>query len=867
MTVIDKNMFPPEMVSRRQWITWKKVWNEERQKYDKIPYNAISGSKASSTNPKTWTTFDNAAAAVAVEGLGYAGVGFVFSKDDPFVGVDVDHSKNEETGEWSDAAKAILGRTPTYVEISQSGTGLHLVFAGDHPGSRRKNGDFEMYSDGRFFALTGNKMPEAPLTIAKDQETINWIYKKYIDTGKQEQKQKTKKKEAPKSILTDEEVLAKAKAAKDGDIFNALYEGRWEEPQKEKDGGGTEQRYATQSDADFALTLKLAFWCGKDQEQIDRLFRKSGLFREKWDERHYGDGSTYGQATIKNACDKTENVYTADGDSGIFVMRGAYYRMRGKSAAAVTNFLIEPVEMVISDEESQLTANFVTPDGFRQTLTYSSSDMASTAKFKAVLNKRTISLSFFGSDGDLEELKAYISQLRWPMKTGVKACGIYPYAGRNVFVCSDGAIEEGGKKVDGIVQLPKYEEIETDILLTDPIKPDGLKKLGDVILSYNNEQKTVSVLSWCAACFMKELFREQGIKFPHLFLIGEAGSGKSSTLEAVILPIFSKTKVIAATQVTSFTLMHASASSNTIPFALDEFKPSKIDRTRINALYNHFRDTYDGHQGVRGRADQTTVKYTLSAPLVTAGEEAADETAIRERSIELLFSKKELHVSKYQKAFSSVKASMDLLQNFGRSLLDMTLKTCSSEVKKWHEEGLKRIEQEFPTRVKNNLACCIAGLRLIEKLLTSMNLLWDDVFPLTLDQCILCLPYAAQEYLLDGGTANRSIVEESIEIMSRMKLDPKSQYSVSDDGGKLYLWLEGIYDDFTKYRKDHAIQGEVLSKAQFQKQLSHSDIYIDRRTWRIGETRHKCWVLDFQKLRERCDVSGFEDETGVEPLI
>ncbi len=39
-------------------------------------------------------------------------------------------------------------------------------------------------------------------------------------------------------------------------------------------------------------------------------------------------------------------------------------------------------------------------------------------------------------------------------------------------------------------------------------------------------------------CFAKEHLRKAGIKFPHLFLIGEAGSGKSNTLERVILPIF-----------------------------------------------------------------------------------------------------------------------------------------------------------------------------------------------------------------------------------------------------------------------------------------------------------------------------------------
>ena len=121
-------------------------------------------------------------------------------------------------------------------------------------------------------------------------------------------------------------------------------------------------------------------------------------------------------------------------------------------------------------------------------------------------------------------------------------------------------------------------------------------------------------------------------------------------MERVILPIFARTRVNAATQVTAFTLMKESASSNCIPQALDEFKPSKTDRQRLNWLYNHMRDSYDGHAGLRGRADQTQVSYDLLAPLVIAGEQSPDEAAVRERGLELLFSKKDIHDAETREA-------------------------------------------------------------------------------------------------------------------------------------------------------------------------------------------------------------------------
>ena len=100
----------------------------------------------------------------------------------------------------------------------------------------------------------------------------------------------------PVSYLDDDGVIAHASASESGDKFKALYEGRWEEG------------YDSQSDADMALVSILAFWCGNVEEQIDRIFRTSGLMRDKWD-RMTGD-STYGQITIRNAVSTNGEIYT-----------------------------------------------------------------------------------------------------------------------------------------------------------------------------------------------------------------------------------------------------------------------------------------------------------------------------------------------------------------------------------------------------------------------------------------------------------------------------------------------------------------------------------------------------------------------------
>lgn len=68
---------------------------------------------------------------------------------------------------------------------------------------------------------------------------------------------------------------------------------------------GNTAGYESHSEADMALCCLLAFWTGGDATQMDRLFRQSGMYRGKWDEVHYADGSTYGEKTVERAIQTT----------------------------------------------------------------------------------------------------------------------------------------------------------------------------------------------------------------------------------------------------------------------------------------------------------------------------------------------------------------------------------------------------------------------------------------------------------------------------------------------------------------------------------------------------------------------------------
>ena len=413
--------------------------------------------------------------------------------------------------------------------------------------------------------------------------------------------------------------------------------------------------------------------------------------------------------------------------------------------------------------------------------------------------------------------------------------------------------------VDTIIQMERHMELESTIISKPFITADELKELGAMLLTCNEPAKTTPVLAWSAGCFIKPHLKRNEAKFPHLFLVGEQGGGKSTTLERVILPIFSRSRILAADQTTNFTIMRQSNSSNIMPQAIEEFKPAKLDKYTLNNLYNLFRNAYDVHEGVRGRADQMMNKYDLLAPIVIAGEESADEAAIRERSIELLYTKRDVENETYETVFNELIDRPELLSAFGRTLLDVALQTTPKEVGMWYFEGRAKFKGIFANRITNNLACMYAGLKMVEKLCSMFKLSWHHVFPFDLDACADHLIYSVREYLLSGSTHNKTLVEQTFEVMSRMGLKAGKDF-IFDCAGRhiCFRSFRKIYDRYTKYRKDFAVWGEVLRVSDFYKQLTFSKYYVSNdKEVRIGGKPCRVWIVNFEKLQQSCDVSGF----------
>lgn len=284
------------MASYAQFIVWEAVWSVEKNKFEKIPLSPHTLQKFPKdggwqTDPSQWATFDQALQAANVSGNF---VGFIFTKNDPFFFVDIDKALQPD-GSWSSLATDLCYMfSGCAVEISQSGTGLHIFGVGTAPEDHRCRDDkigLEFYTSGRFVALTGINAIGDSGTQA--QAGVDMMLAKYLPpravAGSQDW---TTEPDAEWSgPEDDDELIKKMLAAKPsaGAAFGAkaplpvLWVGDEEQLSKffPSASGDTFDRSA----ADSALCQHLAFWTGKDCERMQRLFERSGLVRDKWRDR------------------------------------------------------------------------------------------------------------------------------------------------------------------------------------------------------------------------------------------------------------------------------------------------------------------------------------------------------------------------------------------------------------------------------------------------------------------------------------------------------------------------------------------------------------------------------------------------------
>lgn len=288
---------PEELKKLPCWICWKAVPDPKSHSgIRKVPINPLSGGTASSIDPASWTDFDTAVKASEK----FSGIGFVFDGKSGYFGVDVDDIDDCINaflkGCSSDnIATEFISSLKSYAELSQSGSGIHIICRGTLPSGGRRRGNVEMYETGRYFVMTGNTVTNYP--IADYTEAVKPLHEKYLGNKPKHSVPANKPVSAPVTAFAGSvaERLEKARRSKQGKLFSDLMDGNFE------------SYYNSHSEADLALCNILAFWLERDFDAVDNVFRSSGLMREKWDRKQ--SGSTYGALTIRKAISECVSAY------------------------------------------------------------------------------------------------------------------------------------------------------------------------------------------------------------------------------------------------------------------------------------------------------------------------------------------------------------------------------------------------------------------------------------------------------------------------------------------------------------------------------------------------------------------------------
>ena len=298
---MNYSTIPEELKQTGLFCCWR--YEDRGGRKTKVPYQPATGERAKSNDPGSFVPFQQAVSAKGYDGIGVG----IF---DGICAIDLDDCITEE-GRYTQNASEIIGIMHSYTELSPSGRGVHILFraegfaydTGTYYIMNHKQG-LEVYVAGatsKYVTVTGRRAHDYP--FGERSKELSQVLERFMrratpqNTAGRNGANGENNQNAPNP---DSEVLERAAHGKHGAEFQRLWAG---------DCTG----YPSQSEADLALCGHLAFWTLRDAAQMDRLFRRSGLMREKWDRPQCG--TTYGAITIQKAMESCTAVAPVPKDS------------------------------------------------------------------------------------------------------------------------------------------------------------------------------------------------------------------------------------------------------------------------------------------------------------------------------------------------------------------------------------------------------------------------------------------------------------------------------------------------------------------------------------------------------------------------
>jgi hypothetical protein len=504
--VVVFDEIPAELKKFERWVLWRYEWRSGA--WSKVPYQP-NGARANTNDPETWSDF--ATVQALYKSGKYDGVGIVLG--DGLVGIDLDDCRDPETGNIEQWALDIVDGLASYSEVSPSGTGLKVFCLGCLPPGGRRRGNIELYDSARYFTVTGRHGER--INVEERTEALARLHAAVF--ADQQKKPAERATGGNGTALDDEEIIKLARAATNGAKFTALW------------SGDTSAYDADESRADLAFLCLLAFYT-RDTAQLDRLFRRSGLMRGKWEREDYrvrtlaAAISTVAETyTAHHVGEKTEKVAerAGRGDGGDDCVGRSGHRRRGQA-----DELVELADKLELYHDGGTAYADVRIDGRRETWALSS---------RACSN--FLRRAYYLTHG-----RAPHAQALADARALLIACALYDGPERRVYlrVAEHEEVmyldlgDDGWRAVevtrDGwrILEDPpvRFRRSATAFALPEPVRGGSVDEIRD-LLNVASEDDLRLLIAWMLGALSPRS------PYPVLVLHGEQGSAKTTTARLV----------------------------------------------------------------------------------------------------------------------------------------------------------------------------------------------------------------------------------------------------------------------------------------------------------------------------------------------
>lgn len=347
-------------------------------------------------------------------------------------------------------------------------------------------------------------------------------------------------------------------------------------------------------------------------------------------------------------------------------------------------------------------------------ITFSRTAFTSVSKFDK--EAPVAAWQFLGTDRDIRLVLPYLLEVLQedglPRVAATEMLGLHKIKDRWLFLGDSQTLGPEGVwngYSAPICWLPSHKEHPT-VDLTPMCSDEELALLARLVPQLNDPETIWPMIGWYSAACLKPWLEAHRYRFPVMNVTGTKGSGKTTLIQRVFMPLFGQTDPKTYDSgTTRFVTLALMGSSNAVPLAFSEFRYELVERFIRFILLS-----YDTGHDPRGRGDQTTVDYPLSAPFTVDGEDLIADPAAQERMVVA-----QMHPETVEENEPAYIAFRELRQSLPRTFggyfiqrvlqkedqLESVLEECSDAV-------FKEFPKKMPDRVRNNHIVAYFGIRL-----------------------------------------------------------------------------------------------------------------------------------------------------------